>query len=521
MTDLQVDLYAAGWSAPSSADLDPYEPDPHAGCAEFCVATHKPGVCKGTKHGGQQAQTAVVTPPKPIALPKTVTVPNAPTDLTPQQAAAQQARTVSYQQAQLHAQRLAQQLGGSNWRQAHGAVLDYGHALHQHQQALNHAAMLNKQAHAAHDRAVAQNANAQTRYAAAVARQRAAAATKATKATASTHQTARQKLMNQLTALQQKAHAAQKTKPVVASGEPALYAVAADMEALAYGLLAGAHLWCDIGAFCRNPLHPGPCKGWKHTLKQVAPELHRQMEEARQSRRPARVAKVEPTPVVPVVEAVKKAAPVKRAPRVAPSPEKARPSVAPWKPPKPISAARATAMQKEMLGGKTWTPDELAALTRYSSTDFADINGVLRGSLRVEDIPEKGFGGASVQDTIRHADAAMRPLPEGVPLLRRVGFEAFGVENADDLRGLVGHTLQDRGFLSTTIVRRGQLDKAVAAQRSVVMEIDAPAGTPAAYVGDIAIWRQQKEMILAPGTKYQVVEVVDGDVTTVRVRVVP
>ncbi len=32
----------------------------------------------------------------------------------------------------------------------------------------------------------------------------------------------------------------------------------------------GLHTQCGW-TFCRNPLHPGPCKGWKHTLKQVAP----------------------------------------------------------------------------------------------------------------------------------------------------------------------------------------------------------------------------------------------------------
>ncbi len=41
-----------------------------------------------------------------------------------------------------------------------------------------------------------------------------------------------------------------------------------------------AHEVCSITA-CRAPLHPGPCKGWKHTLHAVSPGAYRQLEEER------------------------------------------------------------------------------------------------------------------------------------------------------------------------------------------------------------------------------------------------
>jgi 8-oxo-dGTP pyrophosphatase MutT (NUDIX family) len=41
-----------------------------------------------------------------------------------------------------------------------------------------------------------------------------------------------------------------------------------------------AHEPCSLTA-CRTPLHPGPCKGWKHTLHSVSPHIYRQLEEER------------------------------------------------------------------------------------------------------------------------------------------------------------------------------------------------------------------------------------------------
>lgn len=53
-----------------------------------------------------------------------------------------------------------------------------------------------------------------------------------------------------------------------------------------------AHAGCHISSFCRNPLHPGPCKGWKHHLGLVSPGAlhalekvrHEKLEEKRKSK---------------------------------------------------------------------------------------------------------------------------------------------------------------------------------------------------------------------------------------------
>jgi hypothetical protein len=45
--------------------------------------------------------------------------------------------------------------------------------------------------------------------------------------------------------------------------------------------MAAAHAGCHISAFCRNPLHPGPCKGWKHHLGLVSPGALHALEKVR------------------------------------------------------------------------------------------------------------------------------------------------------------------------------------------------------------------------------------------------
>jgi hypothetical protein len=69
---------------------------------------------------------------------------------------------------------------------------------------------------------------------------------------------------------------------------PVLLASALNIEPDFASLLASAwitndwklHATCST-TFCRNPLHPGPCKGWKHTLKKVAPGAYDALEKVR------------------------------------------------------------------------------------------------------------------------------------------------------------------------------------------------------------------------------------------------
>lgn len=200
-----------------------------------------------------------------------------------------------------------------------------------------------------------------------------------------------------------------------------------------------------------------------------------------------------------------------------PHPARARPDTARWVPPAPLTPGRARRAQTRMGG---YTLAGAAALTQYTAGGARDMNALLRGTRPPTERDSLVLG------DIRDAVAEMRPLPVDVLLYRYVGPEAFGVASVADLTGLVGRRLQERGFMSTTLVAEGWSDRAgqmaMASRRPVRMEIAAPAGTRAAYVDPISAHPGQYEMVLAPGTVFQVVEVVvEGRWTVVRVRVVP
>lgn len=245
---------------------------------EFCLATHKPGPC---------------------ARPH-VNVPAAPPPKSLQQDAQEHAADQNYTAAISHAEQLAQQLGANmNHARVQAAIRDYAHAHAQHQQAVATADRARAVAQKAHDTAVAKNqaidkANAAAQ-AAFRARQVAAQHRAALAAAAKAHS---------------KAHGKGKPgqkpvpgpHPVFPPAPPAHHSLDSDLYGqlhvdTLYAVVSGAHWWCSIGEFCRNPLHPGPCKGWKHMLHQVAPGAYHAYEKQRvaklNEKRKAKIAELE------------------------------------------------------------------------------------------------------------------------------------------------------------------------------------------------------------------------------------
>lgn len=71
------------------------------------------------------------------------------------------------------------------------------------------------------------------------------------------------------------------TMLLVEPGEELATALTAAALPLEWAVFDGFdHGGCFL-EFCRNPLHPGPCKGWKHTLNKVAPGVYHALEQAR------------------------------------------------------------------------------------------------------------------------------------------------------------------------------------------------------------------------------------------------
>jgi hypothetical protein len=271
-------------TAPSEIDYELYALDFHAECEDFCLQTGKPGLCKG------QHRTAV----SQVKAPVLRVTPNAPGPKDPNQEAANAQRDAAYQAAMVRAQLLGRQMGAKG---GSSVVADYGRALHTHQQALAQVDRTRAQAQRQHDNVVAQNAAAQAHYqarlGAAKARDQLYAKSQALAAAAKaqrkpvTHRTkktatkpAKPTITQQLTTIRQKA----------AAGQP--YALQFQLDEI-YAVMSFEHQGCFEGEFCRNPLHPGPCKGWKHMLHSVAPGAYHAYEQQRVAKLNAdRVAKI-------------------------------------------------------------------------------------------------------------------------------------------------------------------------------------------------------------------------------------
>lgn len=173
-----------------------------------------------------------------------------------------------------------------------------------------------------------------------------------------------------------------------------------------------------------------------------------------------------------------------------------------------VSVDTAQAMQNEMSRQHgAWTPTQRAALKHYTGGSYSEMNNHLR---RGSHASEKNL------NAIANAQQGMRPSTRAILVHRGTGFNQIGVSNADQARQLVGKTLQDRGFMSTSAGGHAAFGGAV------LMEIECPAGTPMAFVKSISHYKSENEMLLAAGLKYRVLSVRQtGHQTVVRVRIIP
>lgn len=159
-------------------------------------------------------------------------------------------------------------------------------------------------------------------------------------------------------------------------------------------------------------------------------------------------------------------------------------------------------------GQANWTPEQIDALQAYTSSAH-DMNSYLRTP-----------GDPATAHTKKQAaavQAAMRPIPKHVLLVRgtaRSDALPAGFNTQASAHGLVGKTISDPGFLSTSVDHPFSGD--------LQLEIEAPAGTMGAYVEDITNVSGEYEMLLAAGTKLKVLSVTDDGMygTRMRVRVV-
>ena len=260
--------------------------------------------------------------------------------------------------------------------------------------------------------------------------------------------------------------------------------------------IAGVHLFTCMKIDAYNPkVKPGPCKtgpggGVKGAVK----------------------------------KAVKAAEgkPGKAAPKKAAAGAKPRKEAAAY-----ITQRRAKAMQQEMLADNPWTERQQDILSDYTGELFEPVNQTLRGMERSNPDSRYGLEEGGLQEAIREIASSMRPTTERITVSRALSPEAFGLPaDASDedvvaaARTWSGHTFQEAAFMSTTTLK--DPPEIVDGGGSVVLRLDVPEGTPAAYLGSVSVNEYESEMLLNAGLKYEITDVIvrPGKPVTVVGRVV-
>lgn len=154
-----------------------------------------------------------------------------------------------------------------------------------------------------------------------------------------------------------------------------------------------------------------------------------------------------------------------------------------------LTSEKAQAMQDEMHD--PWTPEERAALEKYTGPGYVHINNALRGKTK---------GSKAVAATTADIRTAMGPTPRNVVSYRSTRPDAFGFNGRfipeGEEQSLVGRTFHDPGFTSTSIAARSN--------QPVRLRISVPAGTKAAYVESLSKNRSEQELLLDAGTHFKI-----------------
>lgn len=182
-----------------------------------------------------------------------------------------------------------------------------------------------------------------------------------------------------------------------------------------------------------------------------------------------------------------------------------------------LTPSAASAMQQKMQPNKSLTQKARDALVAYTGSFYGVINTLLR-----KGVASSSYGNPTLAlERGKLIQESMKPLPRDIITFRGTTAEQFGLgsmASLDTIKGLIGKTIIDDGFVSTSI------DKDSAFSGTIRLTIAAPAGTPARYVGTISSHAHEKELIYAAGTKFRVLAVTQGPyggTINVRVRVVP
>lgn len=260
------------------------------------------------------------------------------------------------------------------------------------------------------------------------------------------------------------------------------------------------------GQFCRNPLHPGPCKGWKSRVRNTS--TGRTAAEETQERREAR--KQQPT----TPESAKPK------PIVKPIREIGKPS----RTGKADFAIAPSVMEKDWRAhNNTLTPEQESAVRRYSGSWYTPMNELLRGQVTPEQRASSKAYWDDVEAQAQLVQESMAPAPRGTKVFRGMRTDALGLgsnPSAEQIQSLVGQVLVNDAFTSTSVNRDA------AFSGGVHLQIEVPKGSPTLWMNGNSGIPTEQELLLAAGSKMRIdgVDVVDtyyGREYRIRARLVP
>ena len=268
-----------------------------------------------------------------------------------------------------------------------------------------------------------------------------------------------------------------------------------DEARLAQFAVAG-HEQCALNEFCRAPLHPGPCKGWKGS-KLATPSPAKTVTKAARS--------------VPS----KRSAPAVKPPRrVTPSAEIGEPSTTA----KVTKAVKPSVMDSDWAAhNDTLSKAQRDAVHEYTTSGYFQINNALKS--QDAKLTREQKAAIARAETIQ---SAMAPAPRSSKLFRGTNTASVGLSakpTLAEMQALVGKDLVNDAFTSTSV------DAGEIFGGNLEFEIDMPEGTPSLWLDGNARVPSEQEVLLAAGAKMNVTSVKENPPGSgnyqVKTRIVP
>jgi hypothetical protein len=158
------------------------------------------------------------------------------------------------------------------------------------------------------------------------------------------------------------------------------------------------------------------------------------------------------------------------------------------------------AMNSHMPTAADYTPEQVSAIGNYTGQENVPMNTWLRDGKLNPAYP--GSTPERVQSDIAIFDTTFTPIPGDTPVYRGLG----NALDTDNLDGLVGSVIADKGYMSTSLnpFATTPFGGGIGASKPI-LHITVPKGTPVVWPGSMATVSGEMEVVLPHGTPLAIV----------------